>query len=98
MQSIIPLEYGKFYHIYNQGGSGTNLFRKQENYEYFMQLYDKHISPITETFAWCLLANHFHLLVRIKEFTPDRVQNPVRFKYCHKNYQITSDQIIFGDF
>jgi hypothetical protein len=30
-------------------------------------LYDKHISPIADTFAWVLMRNHFHLLVRIKE-------------------------------
>jgi len=29
-------------------------------------LYNKHIDPIAETFAWCLLKNHFHLLIRIK--------------------------------
>jgi hypothetical protein len=29
-------------------------------------LYAKHIEPIADTFAYCLLPNHFHLLVRIK--------------------------------
>lgn len=48
----IPLEYGKFYHIYNRGINGCNLFRDNENYEHFLYLYDKHISPVAETFAW----------------------------------------------
>jgi REP element-mobilizing transposase RayT len=30
-------------------------------------LYAKYIEPIAETYAWCLLKNHFHLLVRIKD-------------------------------
>jgi REP element-mobilizing transposase RayT len=66
MQHIIPLEYGKFYHIYNRGVNGENLFRSADNYRYFMKLYAKHVEPFAETFAWCLLKNHFHLLVRIK--------------------------------
>ena len=31
-----------------------------------MQLYSKYIAPVADTFAYCLLRNHFHLLVRIK--------------------------------
>ncbi len=63
---IEPLEYGHFYHIYNRGINGSNLFRKNENYEYFLHLYDKYISPVADTFAWVLMRNHFHLLVKIK--------------------------------
>lgn len=61
-----PLEYGKFYHIYNRGINGCNLFRENENYEYFLHLYDKYISWVAETYAWVLMRNHFHFLVRIK--------------------------------
>lgn len=63
---ITPLEYGKFYHIYNRGINGCDLFREHENYEYFLHLYDKYISKVAGTFAWVLMRNHFHLLVRIK--------------------------------
>lgn len=66
MQTIKSLEFGKLYHIYNKGVDGINLFKTPGNYEYFLQLYDKHISPIAETFAWCLMPNHFHFLVKIK--------------------------------
>jgi putative transposase len=63
---LIPLEYGKFYHVYNRGINGCNLFRDNENYEYFLHLYDKYISPVAKTYAWVLMRNHFHLLVRVK--------------------------------
>jgi putative transposase len=63
----IPLEHGYFYHIYNRGNGGENIFREQRNYGYFLTLYAKHIEPIAETHAYCLLKNHFHLLVRIRE-------------------------------
>jgi putative transposase len=66
MQTTQSLEFGKYYHIYNRGINSENIFRENRNHEYFLTLYNKHIDPIAETFAWCLLKNHFHLLVRIK--------------------------------
>lgn len=66
MQIIEPLEFGNYYHIYNRGINSENIFKENRNHEYFLNLYDKHINPIAETLAWCLLKNHFHLLVRIK--------------------------------
>ncbi|WP_166925576.1 hypothetical protein [Flavobacterium poyangense] len=68
MQIIEPLEFGKYYHIYNRGINSENLFKENRNHEHFLKLYSKHIEPIAETLAWCLLKNHFHLLVRIKNF------------------------------
>jgi len=67
MQYLEHLTYGEYYHIYNRGTNGCDLFKGKENYEHFLNLYDMHISPVAETFAWVLMKNHFHLLVRIKE-------------------------------
>ena len=67
MQQIIPLENGKYYHIYNRGINSDILFKENDNYNYFLKLYETHIDPIVETFAWCLMKNHFHFLIRIKE-------------------------------
>ena len=66
MQKSIPLEPGKYYHIYNRGNNRENIFFEERNYVYFMQLYAKYIEPVADTFAYCLMRNHFHLLVRIK--------------------------------
>ena len=63
----IPLENGKYYHIYNRGNNGIDLFYETENYNHFLKLYEKYIDPIAATFAWCLMKNHFHILVYIKE-------------------------------
>mgnify|MGYP002713054064 CR=1 FL=1 len=63
-----PLQHGRYYHIYNRGNNGENLFVQQRNFPYFLQLYAKYIQPIAETFAYCLLPNHFHFALRT--YTP----------------------------
>ena len=71
MPHPIPLRRGACDHIYNRGNSAENLFREERNYPHFLKLYARHVEPIAETFAYCLLKNHFHLLVRIKDPDPD---------------------------
>jgi putative transposase len=53
------------YHIFNHANGFENVFREAENYRYFLEKYRLYISPIAETYAWCLMPNHFHLIVRI---------------------------------
>jgi len=67
MQKIEPIEYGYYYHIYNRGINGTDIFTTNDNYSWFMELYLKYIDLIADTYAWCLMKNHFHFLVRIKD-------------------------------
>lgn len=55
------------YHIYNHANGNENIFREAENYRFFLEKYDLYISRVAETLAWCLLPNHFHLLVRIND-------------------------------
>jgi REP element-mobilizing transposase RayT len=66
MTSPTPLLYNAYYHIFNRGINRENIFVEERNYEFFMKLYDRHIEPVAETLAYCLLKNHFHLLVRIR--------------------------------
>jgi REP element-mobilizing transposase RayT len=66
MTSPSPLQYDTFYHIYNRGTNRENIFYEERNYSHFLRLYTHHIENVAETFAFCLLRNHFHLLVRIK--------------------------------
>ncbi len=61
-----PLQHGKYYHIYDRGNNRANIFIEKRNYPYFLKLYAKHIEPIADTYAYCLLSNHFHFLVWIK--------------------------------
>jgi putative transposase len=75
---IQPLENGKHYHIYNRGINSDILFKENDNYEYFLRLYDKHIDPIAETYAWCLMKNHFHFLVRIKDIDELNIEKKIQ--------------------
>ncbi|MRX46238.1 transposase [Pedobacter puniceum] len=61
------LQINQYYHIYNHANGDDNLFREAKNYPFFLSKYHIHIDPIAETIAWCLMPNHFHLLVRIKD-------------------------------
>src|ERR1035437_39957 len=63
---IIPLEPEKYYHIYDHSCGSDNLFRIEENYQYFLKKYAAYLSPVFETFAYCLMPNHFHLLIKVK--------------------------------
>lgn len=62
-----PLEPGVFYHVYNRGNNRETIFREVRNYAYFLKLWKKHIEPVADTYAYCLLGNHFHALIRVKD-------------------------------
>ena len=91
MQKEIPLVHGGYYHIYNRGNGGENIFREQRNYPYFLTLYAKYIEPVADTFAYCLLRNHFHLLARIKDAQTCQVSgNLTGLKYLNPSQQFSN--------
>jgi REP element-mobilizing transposase RayT len=63
-QKLIP---GNTYHIYNRAIANEKLFLNENNYRYFLQKFSKYIVPIAETVCYCLMPNHFHFLVRIRD-------------------------------
>jgi putative transposase len=66
MTSPSPLLFDTYYHIYNRGVNGENIFIEERNYDLFLNLYEKHLLPVTDLFAYCLLRNHFHVNLRVK--------------------------------
>lgn len=67
-----PFSPNEVYHVYNHANGSDVLYRSVENYHYFLQRYAHYISPIADTYAYCLMhfhagPNHFHLMVRIKD-------------------------------
>ena len=66
------LEKDKVYHIYNRGINSETIFNSVENKQYFLKLYSKYLEIKADTFAYCLMDNHFHFIIRIvneKEIT-----------------------------
>jgi len=61
------MELGQTYHIYNHANGSELLFRSDENYRYFLQQYEKFVHPVVDTYAYCLMGNHFHFLLKVKD-------------------------------
>jgi len=65
--SYPPLEPECFYHIYNRGINGEDLFKEECNYDYFKTLLVKHVSNEIDILAYCLMKNHFHFCIQLKK-------------------------------
>lgn len=62
----IILAPDQVYHIYNRANGNEKLFLEPKHYETFLYKYKQYIDPIAETLAYCLIPNHFHLMVKLK--------------------------------
>ncbi len=61
-----PLLPNQIFHVINHANGFENIFANRGNYKYFLQQYAKYIFPIARTYAYCLMPNHFHLLIRLR--------------------------------
>jgi putative transposase len=61
------LHCGSTYHIYNKAISHEKLFLISDDYFYFLKKLNRYILPVANIIAYCLIPNHFHLLVTIKD-------------------------------
>ncbi|WP_404984938.1 transposase [Chryseobacterium sp. M5] len=94
-----PIEADHFYHIYNRGINGENIFKSDHNYLFFFNKISEFLVAVCDVYAYCLMSNHFHLLIKIKSddelesFT--KVQNPnadFNVKGLHSPQNIFSKQ------
>jgi putative transposase len=60
------LEPYSFYHVLNRGVNGEQIFKQERNYAYFLEKYAYYIEPIAQTYAYVLMGNHFHFMIRTK--------------------------------
>jgi len=84
MSNTENFECGYVYHIYTHANAKDLIFREEENYKYFLEKLIKYIIPIAEIYAYCLLPNHFHLLLRFKNL--DDVLSEDGHKYLMKQF------------
>lgn len=67
------IEADCFYHIYNRGINGEIIFKTARNYQFFLNKIKENLVGVCDIYAYCLMPNHFHLLVKdeqsLKEIT-----------------------------
>jgi REP element-mobilizing transposase RayT len=71
---IEKIEPGSTYHIYNRGNNSQDVFFKERNYRFFINQISEYLPSIAYIYAYCLMRNHYHLVLRIK----DKVEIPER--------------------
>ena len=64
---LVPLHPSGYYHVFNHAVGQEQLFVSDENYGYFLHLFDRFIGPVANLFSYCLLPNHFHFFLATKE-------------------------------
>lgn len=60
-----PLLPGYPYHIYNRGLDKQTTFLEARQYFSFLELMKKYFPQAYDVYAYCLLPNHFHILLRV---------------------------------
>ena len=76
-------ELGCYYHIYNRGNNSENIFIEEKNYFYFLQLLKKYILPVADIYCYCLLKNHFHIVLKIKDKLPGNFESKIYLPFSN---------------
>lgn len=59
------LQPGGLYHVYNIGNNRETIFKEDANYHYFLRRLKYYTDAFVIIHAYCLMPNHFHLLIEI---------------------------------
>jgi putative transposase len=65
----MQFEQGHIYHIYNQGNNRQQIFFERDNYLFFLKKIKEFVCPYADVIAWCLMPNHFHLMLEVKDLS-----------------------------
>ena len=55
----------ELFHVYNRGNNRDKIFYSRRNYLFFLEKINTYILPYADIIAWCLMPNHFHLMLYI---------------------------------
>ncbi len=59
----MQFELNNIYHVYNRGNNSQIIFFNRDNYLFFLRKIKKYILPFADVLSWCLMPNHFHLMI-----------------------------------
>jgi putative transposase len=57
------------YHVYNRSIDRKPMFTSAGNYAYFIRQFDKYLSNYVKIYAYNLLGNHFHFMIKVNDLT-----------------------------
>ena len=66
---LTPIEAGAVYHIYNRGSNYQTIFFRSEDYHLFLEKLKLYLSESCSIYAYALLPNHYHMLLRVNAET-----------------------------
>lgn len=82
-QRLTPFFANGYYHIFNRGNNRQPIFYERENYLYFLRQLRKYfILDKVEIVAYCLMPNHYHLLVCLKSDNFATLVQPFALSYA----------------
>ena len=79
------------YHVFNRGNNKETIFFTDRNYRHFLKLFEKYLKEYAVLYAYCLMPNHFHILIRIKDVKSLENEElsrrlSLQFKYLFMSY------------
>ena len=86
MARPLRVEYpGAYYHVINRGNAGENIFIDERDREIFLEYLAKGTERfITKIHTYCLMSNHYHLLIE----TP-RANLRVAIQWLNVSYSVS---------
>ncbi len=78
MKVFSSFEPDSFYHVINHAVGIENLFHSADNYVYFLKRYTQYMPSVCDTYAYCLMPNHIHFLV--KTYPEKELKDHPKFK------------------
>ena len=76
-----------FYHLYNRGNRKSDIFLDESDYSVFVILMKKLQKQYSfEIYTYCLMPNHFHILVQTGSEPSDIFKFMHRFMTCYSMY------------
>lgn len=75
MSSVIhyktKLVPGNFFHLYGRSTGKEMIFRSERNATYFIEKMKQYLDEVMEFYAYAIMGNHYHVLVRVRPNIPE---------------------------